>query len=53
MSLIAETRLRYPDLRGKALLARWWQQLESLCDLLADQDPKEQLSFRSRPDHWR
>ena len=30
LSLIAETRQRYPDLRGKALLARWWAELELL-----------------------
>lgn len=45
LSLIAETRQRYPDLRGKALLARWWQQLEALCDLLAAKDPQARLSW--------
>src|SRR5262245_210750 len=27
-SLIEESRERFPDLKGKALFARWWRQLE-------------------------
>ncbi len=45
LSLIAETRQRYPDLRGKALLARWWAQLEQLCELLAAKDPTARLTW--------
>jgi len=43
LSMIEETRRRYPGLRGKALLARWWQQLEDLCALLAAKDPATRL----------
>ena len=31
-SMIAESRERFPDLKGKALLTRWWDQLETLCE---------------------
>jgi uncharacterized protein (TIGR03084 family) len=43
MSMIAESRQRYPGLRGKALLARWWEQLDALCAQLAAKDPAARL----------
>lgn len=45
LSMIQESRLRFPDLRGKALMTRWWAQLEDLCALLATKDPAERLSW--------
>src|SRR5688500_18031586 len=39
LSMIEESRRRFPELRGKALLTRWWDQLEQLCELLAAKDP--------------
>jgi len=44
-SMIQESRERFPDLRGRALLARWWDQLEALCALLADKDPSARLAW--------
>lgn len=45
MSMIEESRLRFPDLKGKALLTRWWDQLEALCDVLATKDPSTRLNW--------
>jgi uncharacterized protein (TIGR03084 family) len=44
-SMIAESRERFPDLKGKALLTRWWDQLETLCELLAAKDPTARLAW--------
>ena len=45
MSMIEESRRRFPDLKGKVLLARWWDQLETLCELLAAKDPAARLDW--------
>jgi uncharacterized protein (TIGR03084 family) len=45
LSMIEESRQRYPGLRGKALLARWWEQLEALCEMLAVKDPNARLTW--------
>lgn len=44
-TMIQESRERFPELRGKALLTRWWDQLEQLCDLLAKKDPSARLAW--------
>lgn len=45
LSMIEESRMRFPDLKGKALVTRWWDQLEQLCDLLAKKDPNARLNW--------
>ncbi len=45
LSMIEESRQRFPDLKGKALLTRWWDQLETLCELLAAKDPSARLDW--------
>src|SRR5947209_16524496 len=45
LSMIEETRERFAGLAGKALLAQWWEQLEALCELLAEKDPNTRLSW--------
>jgi uncharacterized protein (TIGR03084 family) len=45
LSMIQESRQRFPELKGKALLTRWWDQLEKLCELLAAKDPSARLNW--------
>ena len=45
LSMIEETRQRFAGLRGKALLSRWWEQLEALCELLAAKEPHTRLTW--------
>ena len=45
LSMIQESRQRFPELKGKALLTRWWDQLEKLCELLAAKDPSARLAW--------
>jgi uncharacterized protein (TIGR03084 family) len=45
LSIIEESRQRFPELKGKALVARWWAQLETLCDLLSKKDPSARLNW--------
>ncbi|MEZ0167682.1 TIGR03084 family metal-binding protein [Microvirga sp. TS319] len=45
LSMIEETRLRFPDLRGAGLFERWKEQVEDLCRLLAAKDPTERLTW--------
>jgi uncharacterized protein (TIGR03084 family) len=44
-SMIQESRERFPELRGKALLKRWWEQLEELCEMLGKKDPSARLAW--------
>jgi uncharacterized protein (TIGR03084 family) len=43
--MVDESRERFPDLKGKALLTRWWDQLDELCKLLAAKDPTARLPW--------
>lgn len=45
LSMIEETRMRFPGLRGAALFRRWKDQVDDLCRLLAAKDPKERLNW--------
>ncbi len=45
LSMIEESRQRFPNLHGRELMRRWWAQLEDLCMLLANKDPNERLSW--------
>ncbi len=51
-SMVEESRQRFPDLKGKALLTRWWDQLEQLCDLLAAEG-SDGAAGVGRPRHGR
>jgi uncharacterized protein (TIGR03084 family) len=43
LTIIEEARVRYAELRGSRLLARWRDQLAELCDLLAAKEPQARL----------
>ncbi|CAO3419876.1 TIGR03084 family metal-binding protein [Azospirillum doebereinerae] len=45
LSMIEESRLRFPGLRGRDLLDRWRAQADELCDLLVARDPKDRLDW--------
>lgn len=45
LSPIEEARKRYAGLRGRALLTRWRDQLEALCQALAEKDPAARLKW--------
>ncbi len=45
LSPIEEARKRYSGLRGRALLTRWRDQLEALCQALAAKDPAARLKW--------
>jgi uncharacterized protein (TIGR03084 family) len=49
LSMIEESRLRFPDLKGNALFKLWELQANELCSLLSQRDPQERLSW-SGPD---
>lgn len=48
LSRVEETRRRLDNLEGQALLARWMETLEALCDALGGMDPNARLKWVAR-----